>query len=235
MAAPHTSGGAVATGRARAERPWGAALRPRHTSGPSSRPLHQAGGASCTRQFVSGAGVGPPTPALGDQPRRSRRHSGWPRHGEGAGRQGLGVPSRATTPANSPESTRPAGVSPAVSREAPGAPTRRPDVWRTRCLSKAVLRWRKSSTARARVGARIVSAGPVSGRFSARVSDGGPGAWWRRTRAAACAQAHVRGAVPRCSPAGPTRGPAAACAYVTRRPDETKSCPRGTRSMSWRS
>jgi hypothetical protein len=64
VAAPHTSGGAVATGVASAEHHGGAPRRPRHAAVPAYRPSHRCGYAGAVGQFVAGAGEGqPPCPA----------------------------------------------------------------------------------------------------------------------------------------------------------------------------
>jgi hypothetical protein len=105
--------------------------------------------------------------------------------------------------------------------------------WSTGCLGQAGARWHLASTARASVWARTVSAWPFPCVCSKGARDCGPGGGWRRQTTAASAKAHVRDAGPRCVPVGPARCPADAVAHVTRRPEDTHSCPRGQRAMAW--
>jgi hypothetical protein len=72
----------------------------------------------------------------------------------------------------------------------------------------------------------------VSGLFAKRPRDFWPVGWFRKHNTAASDKAHRRGAWPIFVPEVPKRVPADACAHVTRRPDEAKSCTRGKRSMA---
>ena len=102
-------------------------------------------------------------------------------------------------------------------------------------IAKTVSRVNMEETARANVWAKIVNAVPFPCFCSTRARNVWPWALVRSNTTAAAEKAHVREAWPLFVHEVPSRVPADALAYVTRRQEDTQSWTRGKRWLWWMS
>ena len=216
---------------ARAEKRADGPRRPSTLAVPASRPRPSGGLTPRVRQVGPGAGRGRPhgpgAPlAAAQEP--ERRSTPRPRD---RGPSADGAPTRSRPPGEPPRPPGP-GPRPCSSREAVGSPAPRQDPVRPVGRANAVVRVRRSATARAHGGAQTLNAWPGPWGVSTRARAVWPAGWCRQPRTAAAEKAHGSAAWPIVAPEVPSRVPADALAPGLSRPEATTSWSRGPRVLS---